>query len=200
MPVSPPETRATLILRLRNADDVAAWDEFVMVYGPVIYRAARRRGLQPADAEDVVQQVLLKVAESVTNWLERSQRGPFRAWLLTIARNEAVNLLTLRATRRLGEDGEAALQKMRALPVYGEISALIELEYERAVFRWAADCVKQDVARHTWRAFWLTHVNGLSIPEAAKKLNTRPGNIHFARSRVMARIKELVRRHEEGSG
>lgn len=199
MAVSPPETRASLILRLKNVDDVAAWDEFVGLYGPVIYRAARARDLQPTDAENLVQQVLLKVTKSITRWLERSERGPFRAWLLTIARNEAVNMLTLRATRPLGEDGDEAMQKMRELPVFGEITSLIELEYERAVFRWAADHVKQDVADHTWQAFWLTHVDGLTIAEAAKKLATRPGNIHFARSRVMARIKELVSRYGDGS-
>lgn len=47
-------------------------------------------------------------------------------------------MLTLRATRPLGEDGDEAMQKMRELPVFGEITSLIELEYERAVFRWAA--------------------------------------------------------------
>ncbi len=54
---SPPETRASLIVRLRDAADVAAWDEFVATYGPLVYRLALRQGLQAADADDVVQQV-----------------------------------------------------------------------------------------------------------------------------------------------
>ena len=49
MPQSLPETRASLILRLQNADDVVAWDEFAELYGPVVFRAARRRGLQGAE-------------------------------------------------------------------------------------------------------------------------------------------------------
>ena len=116
MPASPPETRASLILRLQNADDVGAWDEFVELYGPVVYRVARNRGFQSADAENLVQQVLLSVAQSVGVWLLRQDRGSFRTWLLRIARNEAIDMLNRRATRRLGEDGEAAQVQTGGLP------------------------------------------------------------------------------------
>ncbi|MCA9136312.1 MAG: RNA polymerase sigma factor [Planctomycetales bacterium] len=197
MPSSPPETRASLILRLQNADDVAAWDEFVELYGPVIFRAARARGFQPADGDDVVQEVLLAVAQSIGKWLERRDRGRFRAWLLRIARHESINLLTRRATRPLGDDGEAEWRKLQELPDVDAVSSLIDLEYDRAVFQWAADRVRTSVATNTWQAFWLTHVEGLSIEEAAREMKTRSANIHFGRSRVMARIRELVKQYEE---
>lgn len=82
MPASPPETRASLILRLQNADDLLAWEEFVELYAPVVFRAARARGFQAADADNLVQEVLLAVSQSVTKWLERDDRGSFRKWLL----------------------------------------------------------------------------------------------------------------------
>ena len=66
MPISPPDTRASLILRLQDATDVAAWDEFAEVYAPAVYRSARRMGLQAADADDCAQEVLASVARSVT--------------------------------------------------------------------------------------------------------------------------------------
>lgn len=197
MPASPPETRASLILRLQNAGDVAAWDEFAELYEPVVFRAARARGFQIADADNLVQEVSLAVAQSVSRWLERDDRGSFRKWLLSLARNHAVNMLTRRATRSLGQDGAAAEMALNELCVADEISSLIDLEYERAVFQWAAERVRQVVARQTWQAFWLTHVDGLSIEQAANKLNTRAGNIYFGRSRVMARIQELVAQYEE---
>ena len=80
---SPPETRASLIVRLRDAADVAVWDEYVAIYGPLVYRLALRQGLQAADADDVVQQVFAAAAQSVHHWLEKPQRGRFRGWLLT---------------------------------------------------------------------------------------------------------------------
>ena len=60
-----PETHASLILRLHDRSHQQAWCEFVEIYQPVIYRLARYKGLQHADAEDVVQQVLSAVAGAV---------------------------------------------------------------------------------------------------------------------------------------
>ncbi|MFO0905919.1 MAG: sigma-70 family RNA polymerase sigma factor [Pirellulales bacterium] len=200
MSLSPAETRASLILRLRNADDVAAWDEFVEIYGPTVFRVARGRGFQAADAEDLVQQVLLAVAQSLDGWLERDDRGPFRAWLLRIARHEAADMLTRRATRSLGQDGDEGARLLSRLPSGDDVAAQLEIEHQRAVLEWAGAQVRGAVAELTWQAFWLTHVEGLSIAEAARRLGTRPGNIYFGRSRVMARIKECVQKYEERHG
>ena len=86
---SPAETRASLILRLPDAADAAAWDELVAIYAPLVYRLAVQKGMQPSDADDLVQEVFTAIARFVADWLERPDRGSFRAWLLTIARNAA---------------------------------------------------------------------------------------------------------------
>ena len=91
MSINPPETRASLILRLQDAADIVAWDEFAEIYAPVVFRSARRMGLQEADAEDVVQEVLAAVAVSVAKWIQREDHGPFRAWLVRIARNTSID-------------------------------------------------------------------------------------------------------------
>ena len=64
----PPTTRASLILRLRHPDDAAAWEEFVAIYQPLIFRLAKSRGLQDADAFDVAQEVLARVAGAINRW------------------------------------------------------------------------------------------------------------------------------------
>ena len=196
MPASPPETRASLILRLQDGGDVAAWEEFVLIYSPVIRRVAVHQGFQAVDADDIVQEVLLSVARSVTAWLERTDRGSFRAWLLRIARNRAFDFIHARATRTLRKDGAEAEQALGELAAKSDLSSILDIEHERAVFQWAADQVRDVVADRTWQAFWLTRVEGLSVDEAAQKLNVRAGNIYFARSRVLARIRELVRQYK----
>ncbi len=196
MPNSPPETRASLILRLRNAEDMAAWEEFTEIYGPVVLRVARRRGLQAADAENLCQEVLLSVAQSVSQWVVRDDRGSFHAWLMRIAHNEAVDMLSQRATRSLGKDGEQGQKLLDAATVRNDISSLIEREYERELFRLAADRVQQMVSPQTWQAFRLTEVEGQSVQQAAEALGTTTGHIYVSRSRVMARIKEFVREYE----
>lgn len=189
-------TRASLILRLQNADDVLAWDEFASIYSPVIRRVAMGQGLQTADAENVIQEVLIAVSRSVDQWLERQDRGSFRAWLLRIARNQAVNVLTRQATRIIGQGGSFADLQLTEIAVSGELSQQLDLEYRRTVFHWATAQVKEAVAESTWQAFLLTSVEGRSINDVARQLNTRPGNVYIARSRVMARIKTLVQQYE----
>jgi RNA polymerase sigma-70 factor, ECF subfamily len=194
---SPPETRASLVLRLRDAADVVAWDEFVAIYGPVVFRMALRQGLQAADADDVVQQVFTAVAQSVHQWLERPQRGRFRSWLLAIARNIAIRTLVRKPTGGVGLGGEQGLGSLHELAAPDEdFSSQFDLEYRREVYRWAADQVRDSVASNTWEAFRLTHIDGVSIADAAAQLKISVGNVYIARSRVISRLREFAEQFE----
>ena len=119
---------------------MAAWDEFVAIYGPLVYRLALRQGLQAADTDDVVQQVFAAVAQSVHQWLERPQRGRFRSWLLMIARNIAIKTLMRRPTGGVGRGGDPGLESLHELAAPdGDVSSQFDLEYRREVYRWAAE-------------------------------------------------------------
>lgn len=197
MAISPPETRASLILRLPDAADVEAWDEFVAIYDPVLKRLAQRLGMQIADGENLAQEVFLAVARSLEDWLKRTDRGTFRAWLMRVARNQAVNLMTRRATRPMETNLSQAEELDAIVDSSLSISSQLDWEYRRELFRWAAEQVRDAVAEHTWQAFWLTQVAGHSIDEAAQQLKTTVGHIYFARSRIMSRLQQLVKRYEE---
>lgn len=193
-----PETRASLILRLPDAEDRAAWDEFAQVYAPLVYRLARRQGLQPADADDVVQEVLSAVARSVDAWLARSDRGPFRAWLLRIARNAALNFLTRRAHQAIAAGGSDIARRLaqHAEPTT-DAAGELDCEYRRQVFRWASDRVRNVVTPKTWQAFWLSSVEQRPTEEVADELEISVAGVYIARCRVLARLRKLVRQFEE---
>lgn len=193
LPSSPPETRPSLILRLPDARDAAAWDEVASVYGPLVFRLARRKGLQPADADDLVQEVLAAVARSVEQWLARPDRGRFRAWLLRIARNTAINFLTRSKYRTLGAGGDAD----NILDDYAAPDdRKFDVEYRRETFRWAARQVRESVTEKTWQAFWQTTMDDRTIADVAEELEMTVGSVYIARSRVMARLRELVNEFE----
>lgn len=178
---------------------MTAWDDFEGIYAPVIFRVAMGQGLQTTDAENVVQEVLLRVAKSVTNWIENQNRGPFRAWLIRIARNETLRLLSRQATRPWSQtsvsDNRLPLQTIAADDK--SVSSELAREYQRELFLWAAEQVRGEVEEHTWLAFWWTHVEGMAIAVAAQRLKVRPGNIYFARSRVMNRLRLAVSQFEQ---
>src|SRR5215469_12699738 len=86
-----PPTRASLLLRLRDAQDRDAWREFVDLYAPLVYGYARKQGLQDADAADLGQEVLAAVAGAVGRLEYDPGRGSFRNWLFTLVRRKLLN-------------------------------------------------------------------------------------------------------------
>src|SRR6266853_60663 len=75
-----PDTRESLLLRVCDPANAEAWREFAAIYRPAVYRLARRRGLQDADAEDLAQRVLVVVSRKIADWRPTSPRGAWRGW------------------------------------------------------------------------------------------------------------------------
>jgi RNA polymerase sigma factor (sigma-70 family) len=194
---STPETRPSLLIRVRNPADRAAWHEFVEIYRPIILRLARQKGMQEADAEDVAQQVLLAVAKAVEQREHDPQRAKFRTWLHRVAQNTILNALTRRkADRGSGNSAMLAVLNGHESPA-GPDSDLLRLEHRREVFRWAARQVRKEFQQATWDAFWLTAVEGRAVETVAQQLAKNPGAIYAARSRVIRRIQEKVTEYEQ---
>src|SRR5206468_7504245 len=90
-------TQPSLLVRIRDARDAEAWQQFVGVYAPLVYGYGRRRGLQDSDAADLTQEVLRSVAMAAGRFEYDPERGTFRGWLFTVLRHKLHNF---RASRR----------------------------------------------------------------------------------------------------
>jgi len=186
-----PETRLSLIVRLKDRRDREAWSEFLEIYRPLVYRLALAKGLQHADAEDVVQQVFGSVARAVDRWQPDAERATFRTWLTTIARNAIINALSRRPLDRAS--GDTAERELLAECVADSAeSQRLLVESRREVFQWAARRVREEFEHETWDAFWLTAVEGRAVAHAAAALGKQPGAIYAARSRIMRRLRQIV--------
>lgn len=186
-----PITRATLLVRIKNAGDIAAWTEFVNLYGPVVYGFARKRGLQDADAADLVQDVLRSVARNAERMDYDPKRGTFRGWLYTVTRNKIYNFLTANKNRPKAVGDSAAHERLDSLPDKAdEHEHEWELEYQRRISARAMDRVKHEFQPATWQAFWGTAVDGRSAQDVGAELKMSPGAVYVAKSRVLARLRE----------
>ncbi len=186
-----PTTRLSLLVRLRDGQDERAWCEFTEVYAPLIYRLARRKGLQDADAADLVQEVLRTVARAIERDAYDPARGSFRAWLFRIARNLTVNHLLAQARQVRGSGDTGVRELLDSLPA-PEDSTVFDTEYRRQLLWWAAEQVRGEFSELTWQAFWLAGVEGQSAQEVADTLNTTVGTVYHCKSRVMARLRKKI--------
>jgi RNA polymerase sigma-70 factor (ECF subfamily) len=188
-----PDTRPSLLVRLCDPKDERAWAEFTAIYSPLIYRLARRKGFQDADAQDLVQDVLRAVAKAMDRWDPDPNKGPFRNWLFRVARNMMLNLITNQRRHPRGAGSEEFQRLLETRPCPSpEDSALFETEYKRQLFRWAAERVRGEFRPNSWTAFWETGVEGKKAQAVADALGMSVGAVYMARSRVAARIKEAI--------
>ena len=186
-----PETRISLLLRIRDADDQDAWQDFTEVYQPVIHRLAKKRGFQDADAHDITQDVLVKISSRIREFEPGNGQARFRTWLTAVCRNALID-----AFRKCGSGGVTGLEHVSQLHQQDVSVDDIEWEHRRAVFRQAARDVSVDVERTTWQAFWMTAVEGQPAKQVAADLNMRVGSVYTARCRVLQRIKDKVAEYE----
>jgi RNA polymerase sigma factor (sigma-70 family) len=188
-----PETRPSLLLRMKNALDQQAWSEFHQIYEPLIVRLILQRGLKEVDSHEVTQDVFVAVARAIGRWESDPARGSFRGWLSRITRNLVVNFLIRRSRhpRGSGDSDFARWLDQVPAPDDGE-SQLFDLERRRQVFLWAASEIRSEFRESAWQAFWLTSVEGRGVTEVAQELGITAGALYVARSRIMKRFREKV--------
>ena len=190
-----PATRASLLVRLRDGSDADAWQEFVHLYAPVIYGFARKRGLQDADAADLMQEVLRSVASTVHRLDYDRGRGTFRGWLFTVTRNKVFNFMEGRS-RRVQGSGDSRVQRRleQHADGAGKLSADWEADYQRTLAAQAMAKIKGEFQSATWEAFIHTAVEGSAPAQVAKRVGLSVGAVYVAKSRVIARLRQEVER------
>lgn len=198
-PVSPtdPITRPSLLIRLRDRQNHDAWSEFVAIYQPVIYRMAGRRSAQDADANEIVQEVLMKVANAIDRF-DPEANGSFRGWLSQTTRRVAIDRFR---SIRLHENAIVPAQdhELNHVPdpkrnEHSDSGLLHEfnLEHRKELFRHAAGQVKTMVNDQTWQAFWETAVQGRNAKQVAQELQLSTGAVYVAKCRVLKRIRQFI--------
>jgi RNA polymerase sigma-70 factor (ECF subfamily) len=192
-----PCTRASLLVRLRDPQDEAAWRDFVDLYTPLVYGYARKQGLQEADAADLSQEVLSAVAGSVRRLDYDPRRGAFRNWLFTIVRRKLANWRAVVGSQSRGTGDTGTHQLLEQSPAPDGLEAQWQAEWEQRQVAWACEQVRKGVSANTWQAFWRTAIERQPGKRVAAELGLTIAAVYHARSRVLARLRELVQSVQE---
>ena len=192
------ETRLSLLVRLTRPGpaDERAWREFVDQYAPVIYRWCARRGLQDTDAQDVTQNVLLKLAARLPTFAYDPSRS-FRAWLRTLTHHAWADFLSERDVSASG--GSGAWAALNTAEARDDLLQRIEDEFDLELLEQAAARVRERVEPATWEAFQLTALEGVPAAEVARRLGKQVATVYVLRSNVQKLLRAAIA-ELEGSG
>jgi RNA polymerase sigma-70 factor (ECF subfamily) len=191
------QTRLTLLARLAQPDgqNQAAWSEFVDRYGRRIYGWCLRWRLQDADAQDVTQIVLLKLAQRMKSFTYDPRRS-FRAWLKTVTHHAWQDYVDSRQTARLSTGGNSAEELLDTITVREDLSLELERLFDLELLESAMQQVRLRAAPHTWMAFAMTAVEGIPAPVVARRLGMKIARVYSARSTIQQRLQDECRRLE----
>jgi len=169
-----------------------AWEEFLTIYIPLVRSLVHRFGLQSSDGDDVIQEVLTKVSQHIGSWKRQRERGSFRSWLATIARNETMMLF--RVLKKKPRTNIEFDDWRNTTPEVQDETYCTESKIRQITQ--IAKSIRSSFSAKTWRAFWLSTVEMRSIEETSKLLGVPKGHVYVARSRVIKKIRSKFQNSE----
>lgn len=197
-PPAGPDTRATLLGRLRSSpSDPAAWSEFVGWYGRHVYAWCKAWGVQEADAQDISQEVFLKLSVRMRDF-QYDPSGSFRAWLKTVTHHAWQDHLDRQRRPGQGAGGDSALERLSAVEAKDDLTRRLADAADQELLKEAAARVRLRVEPRTWDAFHLLAVEGRSGAEAAEALGMKVAAVFVARSKVQRMLREELQRLDAG--
>jgi RNA polymerase sigma-70 factor (ECF subfamily) len=190
------QTHHSLLSRLKIGEDQRGWKEFFDRYWRLIYGFARKSGMSDADAQDIVQEVMLSVFKSLPEY-QRQAGSSFKGWLLTIVR------------RRMADHWRARLPKeQKTVPIEDRISSLgqedaaldklWQEEWENRLFEAAAQRVQQRMGARNYLIFDLLVRKRTPLRTVCQNLGVNAAQAYLAKHRVGKMMKQEVARLKDG--
>jgi RNA polymerase sigma factor (sigma-70 family) len=193
-----PTTRVTLLTQLRqDPSDQAGWDEFVERYGRHIYRWCRQWKLQDADAEDVTQDILVKLTQKLRTFAYDPSRS-FRGWLKTVAHHAWRDFADSRRQAQRGAGSNQVQELMLTLEAREDLAQKLQDAFDLELLEAAKARVRLRVAPHTWEAFRLMALEGLPVAEVAARVDLQVAMVYVAKSKVQKMLQEEIGKLEMG--
>ena len=188
------ETSLSLLDRLRDPEQPAAWQQLLDIYTRLMHNWLRKANLQQSDSDDLVQEVLAVVVRKVPEFRHDGQTGSFRAWLRAITTNRLRDFWRARpsGTAQAGPDELARMLTELEDPHSG-LSRLWDEEHDRYVLDRLMERIEPEFKATTWAAFRGHVIEGRPVDDVARELGVSPNVVFIAKSRVLQRLRDEAR-------
>ncbi|MBX3443356.1 MAG: sigma-70 family RNA polymerase sigma factor [Planctomyces sp.] len=187
-----PQTRPSLLLRMRRPEDGLAWAEFDGQYRPFLLRVATRSGVTLSDAVDVVQDVFVSIVRALPGFTYDPRRGRFRAWLARLTRNAAVDWRRGRTKLQRAADRFAERQPP-ASPALEDNALEAEDLSSHAALHAAIESLRRSSRHDSWRCFEQHLLRGRPARDVASELGVTANSVYVNASRMLVRLRRSLR-------
>jgi RNA polymerase sigma factor (sigma-70 family) len=196
-------TRWTLIERLKNWDDQESWREFFDAYWKLIYGVARKAGLSPEDAQDVVQETVVSVCKAMAKFKADPQRGSFKGWLLTVTRNRIID--RQRKKRREpapashatgGESRSTRTEERIPDPAGNAFDDLWNAEWERNVIALALEKLERQTSVRHYQIFLLHVIKQHPAEQVATLTGVDTDQVYLIKHRLAPQFRAALEQLE----
>ncbi len=203
-------TRPSLLFRLRDWGDNSSWDEFHRLYRRFIQGLALRSGLTHAEADEVVQEVLQNVADRISDYETRANRGAFRRWLMNQTRWRIADKFrqrdraALHSAQDAGPAGDSAedeeFDALDRLADGNPIEDYWEIEWQKHVLDTGMERLARRVPAKHFQAFELYARQGWSVRRIARDLGINAATVYLIAHRLTKQLRHEVERLREYHG
>jgi RNA polymerase sigma factor (sigma-70 family) len=198
-------THRSLLARLKQWDDQEAWREFFVTYWKLIYSVALKAGLNPVEAEDIVQDTIIGVARKMPRFTYDPALGSFKAFLLLNVRSRIADfrrkaMAEKRRVARLETGSGSDLLECVPDPALSQLDAVWEAEWHKHLFEAAVEKVKSEVSAKQYLIFDLSVVKQVPVSQITSSLGVNAAQVYLARHRVSRALRAQVQRLTQGPG
>jgi len=187
-------TSPSLLERARNRADTQAWERLLTIYEPWLRGWLARHELQPADVEDVLQEILVAVSVNLAKFVHNGQTGAFRSWLRTILTHRVRNFLRGQRHRQaLLAPGPLTDWLDQLEDEDSDLSRQWDLEHDRHLVRRVLASVQPEVNAKNWQVFQMLMINDRPVAEVAEHFAITPNAVYVAKARVLTKLREELR-------
>lgn len=183
-------TSPSLLLRIRDPNDAQSWNAFQAVYRPMIFAYCLKRGLQEADALDVVQEVLGSVSRAILKFEYQPEKGRFRSWLGTVISNKIKTFKTKRHHEQ-SLDSDLLFETTENSSIADPDSEWVAI-FSEHIFQTACERVQARVEPVTWTCFQATWLHHRPATQIARELNLPIHTVYVNKSRVLKHLEAEV--------
>lgn len=182
-------TRLSMILQLSNGES-EAWQAFDRFYKPMIFKWLCHYDLQISDAEDLSQEVLLVLAQRISEFEHNQRVGAFRSWARVTTVNVARNYLRKHQRAPTAPGTDTFLRMLNQLEdPNSELTLLFNQEHDRMVVERLLNLVADKFEPVTLEIFQCHVLQGEGARATAERFQVSVASVHVAKSRVLRQLR-----------